>query len=335
VATASARVRAGREAFAKALRRHELAGAFRSARSRAPLLFPWLERRPPRWASSLGRAGALPLLAGGLAAVMVAGLVVSQLVRPRPAPSLAAPTSAPATERDRGRGGAPAWAPAAGGRPGPAAALPGLIGQWRFDEAPGLTAVIDQSDSRNDCVMRGLDAGARVAGHSGGALHFGLRGWLECPRSEAFARLDAELTMAAWIRPVSLWGAQTIAGRQKGRGRVHDFFFGLVNGQLNVTSRTWRKRLDVPLPPAPGPWRHVAFTRSADGAVALYADGVLLRRIKGRRQPIGGTTSPLTIGGGITGPDPTHADELFAGDLDEVVAFARALSDAEIAALAR
>jgi hypothetical protein len=133
---------------------------------------------------------------------------------------------------------------------------------------------------------------------------------------------------------VSRWGAQTIAARQQTGGRANQFFFGLVNGQLNVTSRTWRKRLDAPLPAGRGPWRHVAFTRSADGTVTLWADGAPLRQIHGRSTSIGGGAGPLTIGGALNTSDPTRADELFAGDLDEMLIYDRALSAAEVAALA-
>jgi hypothetical protein len=82
-----------------------------------------------------------------------------------------------------------------------------------------------------------------------------------------------EITVTAWIRPRSLWGAQTIVGRQLGSGGNDDMFFGLHNDQLTVMSRTFRKRLDRPLPGTEGQWIHVAFTRRADGTVTLYAAG--------------------------------------------------------------
>ena len=49
---------------------------------------------------------------------------------------------------------------------------------------------------------------------NGGAIHFGGSGWLECPRVDGLARLTDEITVAAWIRPRSAWGAQTIVARQ-------------------------------------------------------------------------------------------------------------------------
>jgi hypothetical protein len=49
---------------------------------------------------------------------------------------------------------------------------------------------------------------------------------------------------------------------------------------------------------------------------------------------VGGGSSPLTIGGSINGPDPALADELFAGEMDEVVVFGRALSPPELVRLA-
>jgi len=228
---------------------------------------------------------------------------------------------------------APRWVP--GTSPSltqPAGLSAGLIGHWAFDERPGSGVAIDRSPSANDCTVHG--PGVQIAGRHGGALHLGGESWLECPRPEALARLDQELTVAAWVRPASRWGAQTIAARSHEGSRPDQFFFGLVNGQLDVTSRTWRKRLDVALPAAPGSWIHVAFTRSADGTVALYAGGKLLRAITGRRLGISAGTGPLTIGGGLNGARDGTADELFAGDLDDLVIYARALPPPELAALA-
>ena len=151
--------------------------------------------------------------------------------------------------------------------------------------------------------------------------------------SESLA-LGDEITVTAWIRPRSLWGAQTIVARQMHGSRADDLFFGLIHDQLVVKSRTFRKRLDRPLPPPLGRWIHVAFTRSRQGAITLFADGFSLGQNRGRVLPSAPNPSPFTIGASISNADRSRADERFAGEMDDVRVYGRALSSAEVAELA-
>lgn len=77
-----------------------------------------------------------------------------------------------------------------------------------------------------------------------------------------------------------------------------------------------------------GQWHHVAFTRDAgSGRVALYVDGSLVEAATGSKEP---RSAPprLVVGRGQPGG---HG---FRGDLDELQFFGRALTEAEVAALA-
>jgi RNA polymerase sigma-70 factor (ECF subfamily) len=352
VQTASARVRSARNAFAKVVRRLTNTAALgRMALVAPPQLLAFERLVPPapetiRW-RALARARATPANAGpadfpppsagpapllirifGAALAVIATVtMVHQRSARRPRPRTAALVSAPQAPR--------LVSPLrpTSDRSGPAAAdPPEALAHFPFDESPGASTVRDASGGGNDCQLHDVDGW--VPGVRGRAIALGGRGWLACPQVERLRRLTGEITVAAWIRPRSRWGAQTIVARQKGSDRADDLFFGLVNDRLLVRSRTFRKQLDRPLPSTFGDWIHVAFTRQADGTLSLYAGGALLGQNKGRPVSIGGGSSPLTIGGSLNGPDPAAADEFFAGEIDEVVMFGRALSPAEVGGLA-
>ncbi len=370
VATASARVRSARQAFARAVNRLVKTGALGKLLVVPPVesLLAIERACPPPGARSGGRrlGWTHPLVVSGGALVTAAALVITFALARRPAskasvlPSAASAAGgvlAASAARDS-RSGAPglATAPvptsessarsvraALGSGAGSVAGSPGLdlleppTARYPFDERPGATAARDLSGGENDCRLHGLDPrSAWIAGRHGQAVHLGGAGWLDCPRVDRLTALTDEITVAAWIRPTrSRWGMQTIVARQEGHGRADDIFFGLQNDRLMVRSRTFRKQVDRPLPTAHGPWIHVAVTRAARGTVTLYADGTPLGTNRGRPMPIGGGRAPLTIGGRLTTTDPTHAEDLFAGDLDDLIILPRALPASEIAALAR
>jgi len=276
-----------------------------------------------------------PLLVGIFSATLAVMATVT-VVHQRPAPRSHRSAAATLVGAPRAPRLASVLLATTSDRSGFAVAAPTeALAYFPFDESPGTSTARDVSGGGNDCQLHDVDGRARwVPGVRGHAIAFGGRGWLACPQVERLRSLAGEITVAAWIRPRSRWGAQTIVARQKGSDRADDLFFGLVNDRLLVRSRTFRKQLDRPLPDGVGDWVHVAFTRRADGTLTLYAGGMLLGQNKGRPVSVGGGSSPLTIGGSLNGPDPARADELFDGEIDEVIMFGRALSQAEVGALA-
>jgi RNA polymerase sigma-70 factor (ECF subfamily) len=363
--TASARVRAARKAFARAIGRLTKTGMFMGdalspeaalaieraappapaplrgramARARALLALPAIPRPAPPAAPVRGTHPfrLAPGTFGGALAIVVATVTLL-------------PGGPASVDHAREHGGIPSVAArtssvSPGQRPAllastdlsvPERRAPlGPVADFPFDERGSATAH-DRSGNSNHCLLHGLDPRSMwIPGVGGGAIRFGGSGWLECPRVDGLARLADEITVAGWIRPRSAWGAQTIVGRQQGSGRADALFFGLVNDQLTVASRSFRKRLDRPFPHRPGQWVHVAFTRRADGTLTLFAGGQPLGQNRGRPMPLGGGAAPLTIGGSVNGPDRSRADELFAGDIGELVIYDRALSASELDALA-
>jgi RNA polymerase sigma-70 factor (ECF subfamily) len=301
--------------------------------------------------------GRLAVGAAAAAVAAVLALFAARAPADAGAPGAAAPDDgahapaaalAPASTTDpsRARRGAitlaatlpPALAPEP---PGTAELARGLVGYWRFDEAPGATAARDSSSQGTACLLRRLDpAVAWVPGRLGGGLDLDGRGWLECadPR---FGRTP-DLTVAAWVkRTRPQRGLRVLATRQLGSGPRDHFFFGFAGDRLSVASHVWNGTLRHPLPRAPGAadgvalnqWVHLALVHR-DGRVKLFIDGQLLVE---RRSYAGRTVAaatPLMIGAGANGPDPAVTTQHLAATLDELVVYQRALSDREIAALA-
>jgi RNA polymerase sigma-70 factor, ECF subfamily len=282
-----------------------------------------------------GGAGAVALLAGTL-------LLALPSRPPAQAGSLGLRSGPPAARADRGRATRPP-------RPTPAAVLPapitaehparaglgrGLVGYWRFDEAPGSVAARDLSGHGTDCLLRGLDPATDwVAGRLAGAVNLSGQGWLECPDPRFGA--GPELTVAAWVkRTRAQRGLRVLATRQLGDGPRDHFFFGFDGERIGLASHVWNGTLRHPLPVAPlHHWVHLAAVHR-DGRVEIYVDGV---RVAGRKSYRGrqvAAAAPLLIGAGVNGADPRITSQRLAAAVDELVVHGRALSDAEIAALA-
>jgi prepilin-type processing-associated H-X9-DG protein len=110
--------------------------------------------------------------------------------------------------------------------------------------------------------------------------------------------------------------------------------FGFANGRLMFSSHSWRGQLMFDLPPALPRWFHVGVTRHPDGTTILFVDGVELGRGMTRRGRLGRGANPLIIGAATNGPDLSRTHARFDGRIDEVLIYDRALSAAEMEALA-
>jgi hypothetical protein len=213
----------------------------------------------------------------------------------------------------------------------------GLVAHWRFEEGRGSAVARDGSGHGHDCLLRELDpAVAWVEGAVGGALDLGERGWLDCRVPEARAGGRFEMTVAAWIRRTRERATKSvIATRQlPSASAEHLFFFALDGGNVLVWSNAWTGWVVKPLRSRLDGWIHVAFTH--DGHVTkLYADGALVHQKEARRPRGEGLVhSPLTIGATRYLPDPDRVRSHLDGLVDEVALYDRALSEAEVAAVA-
>jgi hypothetical protein len=201
-----------------------------------------------------------------------------------------------------------------------------LRGAWQFDG--------DATDSSGLANNAGLIGGPGfVTGKSGLALQLNGSGQYASVPDNDTLDPGGSLTLAAWVRPEQS-GTQDLVKKavfNSPTGNGYEMSLGAsgtVFARLNQASAgdTYRLTSQTPYPIDGQTWIHVALTY--DGTqMRLYINGV--EEASGAGPPsIAMNTIPLTIG---AQSDGTRA---LKGSLDDVRVYARALSPAEVAALA-
>ena len=222
-----------------------------------------------------------------------------------------------------------------GGGSASAATEAGLLGQWRFDEGAGQVAVDDgphRLAGRLGSSGDGVDGAdpERIAGASGGALHFEGGDFVALPDSPAFAvqSLTAEAVVraggspGAWRYLVSRGGTGCIAGSYGlYTGAAGGVALYVFDGTRYVVSATARPE-DV----WDGAWHHVAGT--FDGrALRLFVDGRLVGEPMQAPLRIDYATASMHASFGQYAGD---CELSFTGDLDLVRLWSVARSPGEI-----
>lgn len=196
----------------------------------------------------------------------------------------------------------------------------GLVAAYSFNETAG-TSANDASGNGNTGSIAG--ATRTAAGKYGGALSFNGVSDRVNINDSASLDLTAGMTIEAWVRPSSLSGWRTVILKEK----PGDFAYALYasngsrpggytrTGGLDAAVGTAALALDA--------WTHLAATY--DGAfLRLYVNGAQVTAVAASGS-IDVSTSPLRIGG-----NAVWGSEYFAGLIDEVRVYNRALSAAEI-----
>jgi hypothetical protein len=219
-----------------------------------------------------------------------------------------------------------------------AGAVPsGLVGWWKMDGN-----VSDASVNANHATAFG--APSYVTGVSGQAI--ALNGTTQYASVADNASLGTvtstnAVTMAAWIRP-SLVATQNLISKSV-NGSVNGYELCLsTSGALPSSQRvfvrfnqqtsgdTYRVNSTTQYNGLLGSWIHVAATY--DGAtIKLYVNGALESSLPAAIT-IAANTLPLALGAQVNGSGT--ASRWFQGTMDDARLYDRALSDAEIAALA-
>ena len=196
----------------------------------------------------------------------------------------------------------------------------GLVSAYSFNEGTGTVVTDVSGNSNNGTISNGTWS---ASGRYGAALSFnGSSSRVDIPDS-ASLDLTTGMTMEAWVRPTTLSGWRTVLMKEQSAGLVYGLY---ANSDTNrpsahiYISAESDTRGTAQL--AVNTWTHLAATY--DGSVLRsYVNGV-----QASTRTIGGniltSTSALRIGGNsIWG-------EYFAGLIDEVRIYNRALTAAEI-----
>ena len=199
----------------------------------------------------------------------------------------------------------------------------GLVAAFGFEEGSG-TSFADSSGNN----LTGTTGGATwVPGRFGTALAFDGASDMATVPDSPWLDLTDNLTLEAWIYPVSTSDAATILLRERPGQLAYALYASTTRNRpsaelLTTFNTAIEARSFVSLPP--NAWTHLAATY--DGStLRLYTNGALAGS-RTRSGNIATSGSPLRIGGN------TLANAYFAGRIDEVRIYRRALSGAEIRA---
>ena len=219
---------------------------------------------------------------------------------------------------------------------GPAPVGSGPVLALSFNEASGPMA----NDSSGNGNSGSINGAMRVAGQAGygGALSFdGVSAIVTVTHSASLA-LSTGMTLEAWVNPTANAGAapndgwRTVILKERGPNGLAYALYG-NDGNSNpsrpagyINSGFDKEATAAPALPV-GVWSHIAVTYD-NTAIKLYVNGAL-RNTFTTTGAISASTGPLQIGGNNVFSLP--GTEFFAGLIDEVRVYNRALSAAEIA----
>ena len=194
-----------------------------------------------------------------------------------------------------------------------------LIASYSFDETSGTT-VVDASGSGHNGTIVG--ATRTSAGRRGGALEFNGTSAYVTVQPTAAMNLTSGMTLSAWVKPTALGGWRPIILKSELSYVLHGS--GSQASVPNVGGSFASANLFGTAPLPLNTWTHLAATYDGN-TLRLYVDGNLAasRAQTGSIQP---STGALHIGA-----DPIF-NAFWAGAIDEVRIYDRALSDTEVRA---
>ena len=198
------------------------------------------------------------------------------------------------------------------------------VAAYGFNEGAG-TAVADASGRGNAGAISG--AAWTPAGRFGSALSFdGVNDLVTVPDS-ASLDVTSAMTMMAWVNPSTFGGAdwRTVLLKEQPNTLAYALYSNADNGRPAgfvriTTDREVRGTAALPL----NTWSHLAATYGG-GTLRLYVNGVQVAT-RAQTGNVATSAAPLRFGGNnVWG-------EWFAGRIDEVRVYDRALTAAQIAA---
>ena len=199
------------------------------------------------------------------------------------------------------------------------------VGVWNLDETSGDVAH-DSSDGGHDATLSGSPA--RVPGVSGQALQLDGGGTQFGQTSGPVLDTTGNYTVSAWVR-LDRTGSWATAVSQD--GPVSSGFYlqySAADNRLAFSTSSGRALSDTA--PVTGRWYQLVGVHDADaGTYTLYVDGKAQSTVW--HQPSGDAApGPFAIGRAFSG---SHDADFWPGALDQVQAWDRALTAADVATL--
>jgi hypothetical protein len=207
----------------------------------------------------------------------------------------------------------------------------GLVGYWKLDEPKGTTAVDSSGNNNNGRYWGSLSspniAPVMFADPASRQFTQSLNQKIVVPDSPAVS-LTGPMTISAWVWPLDSLRQQQVVDKWNGAGYMLRLDIDEKPKFLIGNSAGKAAEVDGSLPVPMGKWTHIAAV--FDGTyLRLYVNGVSgTKRSAYGVLPADGTNA-LGIGDLATGGHP------FGGNIDDVRLYNRALTTAEVLALAQ
>jgi hypothetical protein len=211
--------------------------------------------------------------------------------------------------------------------PAPPPGTPGLtgVGYWPFDQVTNGTTP-DGSGNGHDATL--VNTPMQVAGKNGNALQFNAgTQWLDTGSS--ILDTTGNYSVSAWVTIDNPGGAFETALSQDSASGSSEFFLQYSGQDHRFAFSTVGIRALAPTAPNPGQWYHLVGVRDVQhNAMLLYVDGTLAGTAA--YCPGSAATGHTVIG---RAQYQGHQVDFWAGKIDQVHVYDRALSPDEIAAL--
>jgi type II secretory pathway pseudopilin PulG len=220
----------------------------------------------------------------------------------------------------------------------------GIAGCWKLDETSGTIAK-DSSGNGNDGTLVNMSPpGCWTTGQIKGALVFdGTNDYVDLGIDPSLNFGDSQpFTIAAWIKTTDTYGLIVSLRNSDDDGSDIDFAVGDAGGGCSGSGKAvilvrqdsggqWACAISK-TPVNDGQWHHVAAVRTGN-TVELFVDGNSQETGSGAQAGGAITTNVRAIGCEVYWGDP-DSSSCFAGTIDDVRIYNRALTAAEIKQLA-